>query len=395
MRLITKVIGGTANASLNNVALVSTDPNMGGGFFSISNVLTLKLQDLIVADCSASVKVSGAATLGVVTFTATTAATNTDYSFWLNQVPNGGKLEGIPQQPVYIIVNTQGVVNPTPTTIATQVAAAVNAAQGLDVTTSGTTTCIITATTVNPELTVGGINTPGNQTLVQTTAAVESFGTFQYMTNQYAINSGTGVGSFPQTPVFIGTPISGKTYSYIKLVYKQINASNNTSDVFFQRYDLWIDEGDAVYAQWVLNYNKEMANLQATNYLINKIPAASAVNATATVTSLQLLGGLITSTSAAAVTATLPTVALLVSTLATLGITVAQGYSVDFTIDNTAGANTVTVALGAGMTAAKEVSSGDTAVDILLTVAATAAGGVGVFRVYFTSATVATLFRLS
>lgn len=395
MNLKTQIIGGTANAANGNIALVSTDPLISGGLYSITNALGIKLQDLVLADCSASVKVSGAATPGVITFTATVAATNTDYSFWITQVPNGGKLEGLPLEPIYIIVNTQGIASPTPTTIATQVAAAVNAAEGLDVTTSGTTTCIITASAVNPELNIGGINTPGNQTVVQTTASVEGYGTFQYMTNQYAIASGTGAGTFPQTPFFIGTPLTTKTYSNVKLTYRQHNYSNNISDVFTVPVEFWIDESDAAYAQWVLNYNREMANLLVTNYLINKIPAPTAVNATlSAATSATTLaqvnyaitGGLVTSTSAAAVTFTLPTCGQLVAFLATLGITVVSGYSFSFLVDNSLGANTVTLAVATGMTFSTNNS-------LLITVPATAAGGVGKFTIEFTSATACTLVR--
>ena len=222
------------------------------------------------------------------------------------------------------------------------------------------------------------------------------------MTDILAVANGAAAGTFPQGGGITGTPLSGHTYSYVNLVAKQFNYDSNGSEVLFNSYHVYIDEGDAAYAQWVLNYNKEIANLSANGAGANKILAATAINATisaatnattlATVNNA-LWGGLITSTSAAAVTITLPTTAQLVTYLATLGITVAAGYSFSFVVDNTAGANTVTLAVAAGTTAAKQVSSGDTAVDALLTIAATAGGGVGYFTMYFTSATVSTLFR--
>ena len=66
----------------------------------------------------------------------------------------------------------------------------------------------------------------------------------------------------------------------------------------------------------------------------------TAVNATATLTAAQVATGYITSTSASAVTMTLPTGTLLGKQLGAQ-----QGDSFDLYIDNTAGASTVTVAV--------------------------------------------------
>lgn len=65
-----------------------------------------------------------------------------------------------------------------------------------------------------------------------------------------------------------------------------------------------------------------------------------AANATATLTPAQVISGYITSTSAAATTLTLPTGTLLG---AALGAT--AGTTLELFVDNTAGANTVTVAV--------------------------------------------------
>lgn len=72
---------------------------------------------------------------------------------------------------------------------------------------------------------------------------------------------------------------------------------------------------------------------------ITHVPQA--VNATATLTVGQVKSGYITSTSAAAVTMTLPTGTLLGAELGAV-----QGTVHDLYIDNTAGANTVTLAVG-------------------------------------------------
>jgi len=115
----------------------------------------------------------------------------------------------------------------------------------------------------------------------------------------------------------------------------------------------------------------------------------AALNSTGTITAAMVNNGGITSTSAAGVTATLDSVANIV---AQTGAT--AGTMIDFIVDNTAGASTVTVAVPAGIVAAKQVSSGDTAVDVLLTVAASATVGVGLFRLYFQSTSAAVLFRI-
>lgn len=65
-----------------------------------------------------------------------------------------------------------------------------------------------------------------------------------------------------------------------------------------------------------------------------------AANATATLTAAQVASGYITSTSAAATTLTLPT-----GTLLGAALNAVQGTEFEFFVDNTAGANTVTVAV--------------------------------------------------
>lgn len=108
----------------------------------------------------------------------------------------------------------------------------------------------------------------------------------------------------------------------------------------------------------------------------------NALNATGTITATMINEKVITSTSAAAVTATLATAAVLVAAFPAV-----LGEEREFIIDNTAGANTVTVAIADGITVATAVLTGaDT-----LTVAA---GKVGKFLLYFTSTTTAILSRV-
>jgi hypothetical protein len=69
-------------------------------------------------------------------------------------------------------------------------------------------------------------------------------------------------------------------------------------------------------------------------------PTLSAINATATATAAQVAVGYITSTSAAATIITLPTGTLLGAALGAV-----RGTVLDLYVDNTAGANTVTIAV--------------------------------------------------
>lgn len=112
--------------------------------------------------------------------------------------------------------------------------------------------------------------------------------------------------------------------------------------------------------------------------------APAAVNATATITAAQLAGGLITSTSASAVTATLPTATALAAEIGAV-----QGTIFDFVVDNSAGANTVTVAVNTGITVGTQVITGGN------TLTVSTANVVGYFRLIFTSDTAAILRRIA
>ena len=108
--------------------------------------------------------------------------------------------------------------------------------------------------------------------------------------------------------------------------------------------------------------------------------APVAVNATATLTAAQVATGYITSTSAAAVTMTLPTGTLLG---AALGAT--QGTTFELYIDNTAGANTVTMAVATN--GIKSDAANTTAASFGQLTVASGATGIGRFTLMFSSAT--------
>ncbi len=114
----------------------------------------------------------------------------------------------------------------------------------------------------------------------------------------------------------------------------------------------------------------------------------AAINATATATAAQVATGWITSTSAAATQITLPTGTLLGAELRAV-----QGTTMDLYIDNTAGANTVTIAVavnGILSTGAADTpgSFGD------LTVAS-GVTGLACYRIMFSSATAYCFTRIA
>ena len=101
-------------------------------------------------------------------------------------------------------------------------------------------------------------------------------------------------------------------------------------------------------------------------------PRRTLAPATATLTTDQLRSGYITSTSAAATSLTLP---LATDIIADMGL--GAGDSFDLVIDNTAGAQTVTVVVNTGVTQLVIVPNGGAGA---LTIAANATLGMGTFK---------------
>lgn len=112
-------------------------------------------------------------------------------------------------------------------------------------------------------------------------------------------------------------------------------------------------------------------------------PTPVAIDVTATATAAQIASGYLTSSTAAAVSITLPTATELATALGAN-----QGDSFEFAVENTGSSNAITMVLGSGITAATPVITGGGTLTI------SAANDVGVFKVVFTSATAAKLFRI-
>lgn len=119
-----------------------------------------------------------------------------------------------------------------------------------------------------------------------------------------------------------------------------------------------------------------------------------AVNTSATLTAAQVAGGYITSTSASPVTMTMPTGTLLGGQVGAV-----QGTTLELYIDNTAGANTVTMAVGVNAVQADyplQITSATASVTPAAVTPLTIRSGVagtGVYRIVFSSATAYTFSR--
>lgn len=115
------------------------------------------------------------------------------------------------------------------------------------------------------------------------------------------------------------------------------------------------------------------------------IPVQTAYTTSATVTSVELNGGMLANTGTVAITLTLPTASLVATQLGA-----AAGSSFEFTIlNNNVGGDVITVAVGSGI-----VASGFPGTNTL-TLANSATVGVARFRIHFLSATAATLTRIN
>lgn len=112
---------------------------------------------------------------------------------------------------------------------------------------------------------------------------------------------------------------------------------------------------------------------------------AVAMDVTGVLTAAQLARGYITSTSAAAVTITLPT-----ATLAATALGAGAGDRFQFLVDNSAGANTVTIDLtGTGISVNTPAITGGA------TLTVSVANAVAIFELVFLSGTTAKILRIA
>ena len=128
------------------------------------------------------------------------------------------------------------------------------------------------------------------------------------------------------------------------------------------------------------NRNYEPALMAGAINQTNVVP--SAVNATATLTSAQVIGQYITCTSTSAVTMTLPT-----GTLLGAAGGFGQGDSFDLFIDNTTSSGSGVVTLAASTNAILSDAANTTAGSFGQLTVAVGATGIGRFTITFSSAT--------
>lgn len=147
-----------------------------------------------------------------------------------------------------------------------------------------------------------------------------------------------------------------------------------------ENYDPALKQGANITVQGIVNQTG-LIGVNAFNTAVIEGHVASAINSTATATVAQVITGYITSTSGSATTITLPTGTLLG---AALGAT--AGDLFNLVIDNTAGANTVTIAVAVNGILSAAAVAGATAGAGLLTVPS-GVTGIGVFTLMFSSPT--------
>jgi len=130
------------------------------------------------------------------------------------------------------------------------------------------------------------------------------------------------------------------------------------------------------------------------NIVRKTTPYTAAVDTTAGWTLAEvktaLIAGAFKTTSAAAVTLTLDSVANIITSFATAGVPLGTGSTIEFSIDNTAGANTVTLAVDGGATiaVATPVITGGA------TLTTSTANKIGRFQLYLSSTTAGILSRV-
>lgn len=134
---------------------------------------------------------------------------------------------------------------------------------------------------------------------------------------------------------------------------------------------------DATFGATTSVTNLTTANLVFTD---QNHPTTAAINATATATAAEVATGYITSTSAAATTITLPTGTALGTALGATRGTILELY-----VDNTAGANTVTMAVNTN--AILSTAAADTAGSFGDLTVASGVTGLARFTIMFSSAT--------
>lgn len=263
----------------------------------------------------------------------------------------------------------------TATTIGDVFRSMINASN-FEIVASGTTTLVLTANAGNPVFTSSKVGSTGTIAIVLTTAGV-------YAVNTYASLVANGVAAADLTV--------GATYTSITFNYANIDGSvDKITDSSVNQWTVYAQDGITNLAAYVakLKLLAVAFSNNPLNFQFRDNGVAAAINATATATAAEVATGYITSTSVAAVTLTLPTGTLLGAQLGA-----SAGTVFDLIIDNTAGANTVTVAVGTNAIASawqlQLVAATASVTPAALSPLAVVSGvtGIACYRLMFSSAT--------
>jgi hypothetical protein len=160
----------------------------------------------------------------------------------------------------------------------------------------------------------------------------------------------------------------------------ELNAGMSTQTLYVYQSDADFGWFDGVLLSIVQPNSADKYSLKVDHL------AKAAINATAAATASEVATGYITSTSGAATTITLPTGTLLGAELGAV-----QGTVWDLYIDNTAGSNTVTIAVGTNMILS--TAAADTAGSFGDLTVASGATGLARYTIMFSSATAAVFTR--
>lgn len=300
----------------------------------------------------------------VTTFTPTAGQNSTQFVLLLNQTVSGG-----------VVLNQQFVYTSDASMTATEVCEGFRTAinnSNFEIVASGTATLILTANAGYSKFTLTVLAGAGSN--VTGTPGV-------YAVNTYASLTAAGV---------VGVS-AGKTYTSLQYQWVDlVGTVDKLTDSVVNQWTVYVDDSATNYAAFLVKLQSIVNAVAASplNGFVFDSGNSAAINATATATAAQVATGRITSTSGAATTITLPTGTLLG---AQLGAT--AGTVFDLLIDNTAGANTVTIAVGTDMVlSSAAVDTGASFGDLTV---ASGATGLAMYRIMFSSATTAAFTRVA
>lgn len=305
-----------------------------------------------------------AETSQVTTFTPTAGQNSTQFVLLLNQTVSGG-----------VVLNQQFVYTSDASMTATEVCEGFRTAinnSNFEIVASGTATLILTANAGYSKFTLTVLAGAGSN--VTGTPGV-------YAVNTYASLTAAGV---------VGVS-AGKTYTSLQYQWVDlVGTVDKLTDSVVNQWTVYVDDSATNYAAFLVKLQSIINAVAASplNGFLADSGQSAAINATATATAAEVATGRITSTSGAAVTITLPTGTLLGAQLGA-----SAGTMFDLIIDNTAGANTVTVAPGVNNIVSAWTVQEDAGLAPLDVVSGVT--GVGVFRFVFSSATACVFSRVA